>query len=120
MSDASFEKSFRKAISATEAQALPKWLRKKTLVMAGEYQKEEVTENYTADGLFSILPSGRMIYAKASGSRGPMMNRWSWNGYSMKDHRPNIQRWESKTNHYNSVKSAKRAAERTYLPRSKD
>lgn len=88
-----------------------KWLTRKTVVMAGLYKTKEVTEHYTADGEFSILPAGRMYNGPCSGTRGPMKLRWSWQGYSLRDNRK-VEPWASLSGHCTTVKDAKAKANR--------
>ena len=90
---------------------MPTWKKRKVEAQCGEYKKCLVTEHYTTDGAFSIRSSGGMKWARLHGARGPRVNRWVWNGYTLLDKR-DVPRWDKIEGKSSTITSLKKKATR--------
>ena len=86
------------------------WTKRAATVQAGEYAESNtrVTEHVSADGRFSILPSGGMRYSREFGLYGSLVNRWVWTGYRLTDTTGRLRQFSR----FRTVGAAKRAAEK--------
>jgi hypothetical protein len=108
----SIDKLYLRALAAAEpAPTALVWKTRKTEVTDGPYSKAIVTEHYTTDGSFSIVPTGRMIYARSHGVRGQKSHRFSWKGFKLIDYR-DVPAWKKvRKSSEPTMKFLKRAAE---------
>ena len=61
------------------------WTRRKEMVKGGEYAVSDVERTVTvsADGRFTIYPSGSMRRVRSHGAHGDLYNDWRWEGYRL-------------------------------------
>jgi hypothetical protein len=91
-----------------------KWTSSKVSKQSGDYVEAQtmVTRHVSADGRFTIEPTGSMSYKREFGVRGAMKSKFRWSGYRLTDHSPTLPKWLHPTEKHYSVASAKRAAAR--------
>ena len=77
-------------------------------VQAGDYPEsnQTVTEHVSADGRFTILPTGSRRWLRGG-------KQWVWRGYDVTDHHPELlPKWHGRGGGHPTVRDCKRWAER--------
>jgi hypothetical protein len=89
------------------------WVRSTVSVQSGEYAEAQtlVTQYASADGRFTITPTGGMIYKRTHGARGAYQKRFAWHGFMVKDALADKSRGQRMYWREQTVSAAKRSAE---------